>query len=41
MDAKDIASLLTEQVQSMLTERLRNFSNEARIAIEVIEKKKG
>jgi len=41
MDAKDIASLLTEQVQSMLTERLRNFSNEARIAIEVIEKKEG
>ena len=34
MDAKDIAFLLTEQVQCMLTERLRNFSNEARIAIE-------
>jgi len=41
MDAKDIAFLLTEQVQSMLVERLRNFSNEARIVIEAIGKKEG
>ena len=34
MNAKDIASLFMERVQHMLTERLKNFSNEARIAIE-------
>lgn len=41
MDANDIVSAVTERVQSILTEWLRNYFNEARLAIEAIEKEKG
>lgn len=38
MDANDIVSAVRGRVQSILTEGLRNYFNEARIAIESIEK---